>query len=131
MIISICNSKPTNEFEVSLYAIKLTHGVMMQTQAKWDRHRILAEVKRKHGTLTALCRQHNIAASNLSVAFSQPYEAGERIIAEAIHQPLHVLWPDRWDNNDNRLLANATPTTAPVASQKVPTPLTKPGEVLT
>ncbi len=95
-------------------------------QITWDRHRILAEIKRQHGTLSALASQHNITAGNLSVAFNQPYEAGERIIAKAIGEPLHVLWPDRWDNKDNRLaaLANANPGNGSMASQKLSSQLT-------
>ena len=105
----------------------------MQTQPNWDRHRILAEIKRIHGTLSALAELHGITAGNLSVAFNQPYEAGERIIAKAINQDLHVLWPDRWDLNDNRLgvLPNATAKKPPLANQKLAAPLTKSGEVLT
>ena len=84
----------------------------MQTQANWDRHRIVAEIKRRHGTLSALARKHGINRCSLSVVFSQPYKAGERIIAKAIKQDLHVLWPDRWDKNNNRLgvMPNATQT---------------------
>lgn len=105
----------------------------MQIQPDWDRHQILAEVKRHHGTLSALAKLHGITGSNLSVVFSQPYEAGERIIAKAIGMKLHVLWPDRWDQNDNRLgvMPNATAKKAPMASQKFSAPLTKSGEALT
>ena len=105
----------------------------MQTQTNWDRHRIVAEIKRRHGTLSALARQHGINRRSLSVVFSQPYEAGERIIAKSIDQELHLLWPDRWDMNGNRLgvIANASAIKAPYASQKLSAPLTKTDGVLT
>ncbi len=100
-----------------------------QDQKSWDRHEILAEIKRRHGTLKALAAKSGVSVGSLSVVFTQPYTDGEQIIALAIEQPLHVLWPDRWDASGKRLAtsAKATPQRAPLASQKTKHPRTNIG----
>ena len=76
----------------------------------WDRHSILAEIKRRFGSLQALADRAGIGAAHLSVALGAPYPKGERVIARALGVPVHLLWPDRYDAKGRRLPSRpATP----------------------
>ncbi|MGO4561978.1 helix-turn-helix domain-containing protein [Rhizobiales bacterium 3FA27D7] len=84
---------------------------------RYDRHAILAEIKRRHGTLSAFARHTPVSASEISAALGSSYPKAENAIAAALGIPVQTLWPDRyWPNGRRRLF----PSTAPVkeASQK-------------
>jgi Ner family transcriptional regulator len=63
---------------------------------KWDRHAILAEIKRRYGTLAAFARKTPVSASDISVALGSPYPKAEAAIAKALGIPAAALWPDRY-----------------------------------
>lgn len=80
----------------------------------WDRHAIVAAVRRNGLTLRALAVQHGLSAQACSTALIMPCPAADRAIAECIGVPLHELWPDRYDKKGNRigLMRRSTAVTA-------------------
>jgi Ner family transcriptional regulator len=69
----------------------------------WDRHAILAEIKRRHGTLKAFAALTTVSASEISAALGSPYPKAEAAIADALGVPVQRLWPDRyWPNGRRR-----------------------------
>ena len=76
---------------------------MRKTQKKaWDAPGILAEVKRKGSTLTGLAEANGLNSSACRTALSRPFPAADKVIADFIGVSLHELWPDRYDENDQR-----------------------------
>lgn len=74
---------------------------------RWDRHAILAEIKRRHGTLKAFAALTDVSAADISVALGSPYPKAERAIAERLAIPARLLWPDRyWPNGHRRATPN-------------------------
>jgi len=69
----------------------------------WDRHSILAEIKRRYGSLNAFAATTKLDAAHFSVALGAPYPKAERIISRALGVPLNQLWPDRYDTAGRRL----------------------------
>ena len=76
----------------------------MQTHTTyWDRHAILAEIKRRDGTLAAFAGRTSVSASEISAALGSPYPKAEKAIAAALGIPVQTLWPDRyWPNGRRR-----------------------------
>ena len=69
----------------------------------WDRHAILAEIKRRFGSLRALSQSVSYPEARLSLALASPYPDAERVIARALEVPAAQLWPDRyWPNGRRR-----------------------------
>jgi Ner family transcriptional regulator len=69
----------------------------------WDRHAIVAAVRRNGLSLRALAEQNGLSKQACSVALVMPVPAADRAIAKCIGVPLHELWPDRYDAKGNRL----------------------------
>ncbi|RJG46474.1 hypothetical protein D3Y55_20995 [Mesorhizobium sp. DCY119] len=83
----------------------------------WDRHAILAEIKRRHGSLKKFAATTPVSASEISAALGSPYPKAEKAISLALGVSLPALWPDRyWPNGRRR----TTPSRSPhiQASQK-------------
>lgn len=76
----------------------------MQTHTTtWDRHAILAEIRRRFGSSRALARRVNLTAGEISAALGSPYPKAEKAIAAALGIPVQTLWPDRyWPNGRRR-----------------------------
>lgn len=71
---------------------------MARTQSKrWDRHAILAAIKRRYGSLTGLAERFDTDRRHLTVALRRPYLKAEAIIAKALDVPASELWPERYD----------------------------------
>lgn len=68
----------------------------------WDRHSILAEIKRRFGSLDAFAKTTPLPISHFSVALQRPYLKAERLIGRALNVPLNQLWPDRYDAKGHR-----------------------------
>ena len=73
----------------------------------WDRHSILAEIKRRFGSLNAFAATTKLDAAHFSVALGAPYPKAERIISRTLGVPRHQLWPDRYDAKGRRLPSRA------------------------
>ncbi len=80
---------------------------MTPTQT-WDRHSILAEIKRRYGSLNAFAATTPLAAAHFSVALGAPYLKAERMIARALGIPARQLWPDRYDTRGRRKIARSS-----------------------
>ncbi|HEV7345735.1 MAG TPA: helix-turn-helix domain-containing protein [Devosia sp.] len=68
----------------------------------WDRHGILAAIKRRYGSLTGLAERYKTDKRHLSVALHRPYPKAEQVIARALAVPARELWPDRFDAAGHR-----------------------------
>jgi Ner family transcriptional regulator len=75
----------------------------------WDRHSILAEIKRRYGSLNEFAATTEMDAAHFSVALAAPYPKAERVIAGALGVPRHHLWPDRYDADGRRLSTRSRP----------------------
>lgn len=73
----------------------------------WDRHSILAEIKRRFGSLNAFAATTSLDAAHFSVALGQPYPKAEKLISRALGVPLGQLWPERYDAKGRRLSSRA------------------------
>jgi len=64
----------------------------------WHTEDIKAALRKRHGTLTRLCRQWGLSPSAISTALL-PYGrlwTVEQRIADALGVHPHTLWPERW-----------------------------------
>ena len=82
---------------------------MTQATKYPDRHAILAEIKRRWGSLQAMSRATGISASKVSAALGSPYPDVEKQIATAFGQPVQMIWPDRYWPNGRRRYPNTRP----------------------
>lgn len=74
----------------------------------WDRHSILAEIKRRFGSLDKFAATTTLGIGHFSVALDRPYPKAEKLISKALGVPLGQLWPDRYDAKGRRLSNRAT-----------------------
>jgi Ner family transcriptional regulator len=64
---------------------------------KWDNYAIKAEIRRRGYSLTSLAVENGFAPSTLRAAFLRPHSGANRVIAQCVQKPLHVLWPHWFD----------------------------------
>lgn len=69
---------------------------------RWDRHAILAEIKRRHGSLNKFAALTPLSPSEISAALGSSYPKAERAIASALNISIQALWPDRYLPNGRR-----------------------------
>ncbi len=64
----------------------------------WHPERIKAELRARYGHITALSEQWGYHRSAISRTLTvRGYSPNiERLIAEALGEKLHIVWPDRW-----------------------------------
>lgn len=62
----------------------------------WCRSDILAEIKKKKGSLAALSLENGLAPGTLGNVFYRAWPRGERIIADAIGTQPEKIWPSRY-----------------------------------
>lgn len=88
----------------------------------WHVEHIKAELRRRHGTLSALSADWGVNRNAISNVLSQPgySRALERRIAEELGRPLHVIWPQRWrhDGSPISFRTDRTPTRRRAASRR-------------
>lgn len=75
---------------------------MAKTQ-NWDAPGILAAVKRKQKTLTALAEGAGLNASACRTSLTRPFPAADKVISDFLGVPLHELWPDRYEKDGARI----------------------------
>lgn len=65
-----------------------------------DLHRadIIAALKKKGISMSALSRKHGLASTTLANALDRPWPKGERIIASALGLEPSEIWPSRYVN---------------------------------
>lgn len=69
----------------------------------WDQHAIKAEIRRRGQTLEGLAREAGVSGSFMRRAFRIPSTRTNRVIAMFLEIPVHVLWPD-WFDDDGDLI---------------------------
>nr|WP_324169842.1 MULTISPECIES: helix-turn-helix transcriptional regulator [unclassified Gilliamella] len=69
---------------------------MMNSKKDWHPADIIAAMKKKGTTLSALSRQSGYAPSTLANALVRPWTKGELIIANALGVEAKRIWPSRY-----------------------------------
>lgn len=82
---------------------------MQSHTTAWDRHAILAEIKRQYGSSRELARRVHLTAGQISIALGSPYPTVEKAVAGALGIPVQVLWPDRYWPNGRRRYGHTRP----------------------
>jgi len=71
---------------------------------------ILAAVRKsKYRFFPAVSKKYGVSEARLRAALKRPQSGAEKVIAEVTGIPLHVLWPDRWSANGERLVRRGHP----------------------
>eukprot|EP01037_Dinobryon_pediforme_P007634 gene7634-7698_t len=71
---------------------------------------ILAAVRKsKYRFLPNVSKQYGVSAASLRAAMRRPQLRAEKAISKATGIPLHVLWPDRWSPEGDRLVHRGPP----------------------
>ncbi|WP_067706480.1 MULTISPECIES: helix-turn-helix transcriptional regulator [unclassified Erwinia] len=65
----------------------------------WHPADIIAALKKKGTSLSALSRESGLASSTLSNALRRPWPKGEKLIADALNERPEAIWPTRYKNN--------------------------------
>ncbi|EJQ6861562.1 helix-turn-helix domain-containing protein [Escherichia coli] len=66
------------------------------TQSDWHSADIIAGLKKRGTSLSALSRQAGLASSTLANALTRRCPKGERLIAEALDVAPENIWPSRY-----------------------------------
>lgn len=76
----------------------------------WDRYAIRAAIQREGISLVELAKLYDVPASSLRVTLARdrPVVAADLVISDFLKIPLHILWPDRYDDKGNRLVRVGT-----------------------
>lgn len=98
-------------------------SVPAHATTRWDRHAILAEIRRRFGSSRALAEKANLTPSEISAALGSPYPKAEKAIAKALDMPVQTLWPDRyWPNGRQRRSGHSRTGRAPASQKRVVPP---------
>lgn len=64
----------------------------------WHPADIVAALHKRGTTLVRMARQHNpaYASTALHIALRRPWPKAERLIADAIGEPVQAIWPSRY-----------------------------------
>lgn len=65
---------------------------------------IAAVRKTQFRFLPRIAERYGVSDTQLRAALRRPQLAAERAISKATNIPLHVLWPDRWSEEGERLV---------------------------
>lgn len=78
-------------------------GGVMNSKKDWHSADIIAALKKKGTTLSALSRQSGYAPSTLANALVRPWTKGELIIANALGVEAKRIWPSRYKKKTRAL----------------------------
>lgn len=78
-------------------------GGVMNSKKDWHSADIIAALKKKGTTLSALSRQSGYAPSTLTNALVRPWTKGELIIANALGVEAKRIWPSRYKKKTRAL----------------------------
>jgi Ner family transcriptional regulator len=70
-------------------------GVTVKSK-DWHPADIIAALRKKGTTLSAVSRAAGLCSSTLSNALSRPWPKGELLISQAVGVPACVIWPSRY-----------------------------------
>ena len=65
-------------------------------QSDWHPADIIAALKKRGTSLSALSRQAGLASSTLANTLTRRWPKGERLIAEALEVAPEKIWPSRY-----------------------------------
>lgn len=71
---------------------------------EWDRHSILATLRRKGMTLAGLAAHYKLSPNSVRNIWTRPNEKVERAIADFIDEPVERLFPRRYPKRRNHIL---------------------------
>jgi len=74
------------------------------TKPEWDRHSILAELRRRNMSLLGLAEHYGLAESGVRNIWLRSNEKVERAIADFIGEPVELLFAERYPKTGNRIL---------------------------
>ena len=66
------------------------------TTIDWHRADVVAALKKRGLSVSALSRQHGLATATLGNCLRSPWPKGERIIADALGLEPQDIWPSRY-----------------------------------
>lgn len=78
----------------------------MRQEAGWHREDIKAAVRKRGKTLCQLSLESGLSISATRKTFFYAVPRADRAISAFIEVPLHELWPDRYDEQGNRIYAS-------------------------
>lgn len=70
---------------------------MKQNAHNWHPADIPAAVQKRGRDLASIARASGIAPRTASKALQEPCYTGEKVIADFLGTPAHVIWPNRYD----------------------------------
>ncbi|WP_254474504.1 helix-turn-helix transcriptional regulator [Bartonella sp. B1098] len=73
----------------------------------WDRHSILAELRRRNMTLAELAKAYQIPSSSVKNIWTRSNEKAERAIADFIGLPVEQVFADRYPKSRSRIFKAA------------------------
>lgn len=76
----------------------------MTKPKEWDRHEILAELRRQGMTLKGIAELYQLKLSGVLHIWNRPNEPAERAIADFLKEPVEVLFRARYPKTGNRIL---------------------------
>lgn len=77
-------------------------------ERSWDRHAIMAEIRRRGSSLRQIAVEAGLSPSACSKAFTQTFPAAEVAIAQFLGLTVQELWPDRYPTLPSSRVENAT-----------------------
>ncbi|WP_019222464.1 helix-turn-helix domain-containing protein [Bartonella rattaustraliani] len=79
----------------------------MTITQKWDRHSILAELRRRNMTLAELAKAYQLPSSSVQHIWTRPNEKAERAIADFIGLPVEQIFFERYPKSRRRIFKAA------------------------
>ncbi|GAB5073276.1 helix-turn-helix transcriptional regulator [Citrobacter sedlakii] len=71
------------------------------TQPDWHSADIIAALKKRGTSLSAVSRKSGLASSTLANALTRRWPKGERLIADALGTAPEQIWPSRYRKPEN------------------------------
>lgn len=103
---------------------------MKRRAHKWDRHAIMAEVRRRGSNLRQVALAADLSESACRKALSVPLPAGEAAISAFLGVTVQELWPDRYPTlpvsgaeHDTTCMREASPNGATVQTLPAVAPI--------
>jgi Ner family transcriptional regulator len=84
----------------------------MTKPAKWDRHAILAALRRENKTLVGIAEDYGLSVSGMKNIWTRPNEPAERAIADVLRVKVEELFVDRYPKRGNRIHMPANRSTS-------------------
>lgn len=81
----------------------LLNDLTKQSDGSFHPADIKAEIEKRGMTLAQLSIEAGLTANAVSIALKQSLKSGELAVSEFLNIPVHLLFPTRWDMNQNRV----------------------------